>query len=300
VDTPAADLAIDAALVARLIEAQHPDLSGALTFIANGWDNVVYRLGDDLCVRLPRRRVAVELIRNEQRWLPVLAGQLGTPIPAPVRLGAPSDDYPWPWTITRWFAGRPAADLPPVERGAIATGLAEFMAGLHVPAPADAPRNPVRGVPLADRTGAVHERLSTRTIPRSGELRQLWDEFVVVPAWTGPPLWLHGDPHPANVLIGPEPASRAARLAAVLDFGDLTGGDPATDLAAAWLVFDTQARRTFRAHVDRLTGTDEHTWARARGWALNIGSAIAANSASSANMAAIGAHALEQVLLGPG
>ena len=57
--TPAADIEIDDALVARLIEAQHPDLAGPLTLVANGWDNVLYRLGDDWCVRLPRRRVAV-------------------------------------------------------------------------------------------------------------------------------------------------------------------------------------------------------------------------------------------------
>jgi aminoglycoside phosphotransferase (APT) family kinase protein len=297
VDTPFADIEIDPELVARLIQTQHPDLAGRLTLVANGWDNAIYRLGDDLCVRLPRRQVAVELILNEQRWLPMFAGRVGVRIPAPVRIGVPSLDFPWPWTIAPWFEGQPAANVSPSERGAIAADLAEFMAELHIPAPSDAPHNPVRGVPLAARTSAVHQRLSSGAIPRADELRETWDRLAAVAPWTGPPLWLHGDPHPANILLRHEPDTNEVRLSAVLDFGDLTGGDPATDLAAAWLVFNADARCTFRAHVDRLTGIDQNTWARARGWALNVGTAIAMNSNDSPHMAAIGRHALDQVLM---
>jgi aminoglycoside phosphotransferase (APT) family kinase protein len=292
-DTPAADIAVDPDLVARLLQAQHPDLAGPLNLVASGWDNAVYRLGDDLCVRLPRRQVAVELLRNEQRWLPMLAARVGVPIPAPVRLGLPTDGYPWPWTIAPWFEGTPAVDRSPAERGAIAVELAEFMARLHVPAPDDAPRSPVRGVPLESRSPAVRERLAGGELPRSDELAALWAELVATPAWAGPPAWVHGDPHPANILLGHDPA----RLAAVLDFGDLNGGDPATDLAAAWMVFDADARAVFRERLDRVGGVDPDTWARARGWALNIGSAIAVHSGDSPRMAAIGTHALEQVLL---
>jgi len=299
-NTPAADIDVDAGLVRRLIRAQHDDLAGPLTLIANGWDNVLYRLGDDLCVRLPRRRVAAELILNEQRWLPVLAGHVNVPIPVPVRTGVPSREYPWAWTITRWFEGRPAADVAVADRGAIAIALAEFMAGLHTPAPADAPVNPVRGVPLASRGGAVRQRLATGAIPRAGELRQIWEGLLAVPPRAGPPLWLHGDPHPANFLLAPGPDGRGMGLSAVLDFGDLTGGDPATDLAAAWLVFGPDDRAAFRAHLDRLTGTDPGTWQRARGWALSLGTAIAVNSGDNPRMAAIAGHALDQVLLEPG
>lgn len=296
-DTPVADIAVDAALVARLIQAQHPDLAGRLTLVANGWDNAIYRLGDELCVRLPRRRVAAALVRNEQRWLPVLAGRLGVRIPVPVRIGVPSHQYPWHWSICPWFDGQLAADLPPSERGAIATELAEFMARLHVPAPIDAPVNPVRGVPLGTRTPAVHQRLTSGVVARADELRETWDEVAAVPPWTGPPLWLHGDLHPANILLRPEPDLGGGRLAAILDFGDLTCGDPASDLAAAWLVFDADARATFRVRVDRLDGIDRNTWARARGWALNIGTAIAMHADDNPGMAAIGRHALAQVLL---
>ncbi|MBB4914857.1 aminoglycoside phosphotransferase family protein [Streptosporangium saharense] len=284
-NTPAMEVGIDGDLVDRLVRRQHPELAGPLTLVANGWDNVIYRLGTDLSVRLPRRRVAVDLIVNEQRWLPVLAGYVGVALPVPVRTGVPGEGYPWPWTIAPWFEGRTAAEVPPSDRSGIAVPLADFMTDLHRPAPPDAPRNPVRGVPLAARDEAVRRRLPS--VSRSAELLPLWEELVALPDWRGPALWLHGDPHPGNLLLDGED------LAAVLDFGDLTGGDPATDLAAAWLVFDEDAREVFRSRVD----ADEVTWGRARGWALAVGTALAVHSADNPGMAAVGDHVLDQVLL---
>ncbi|SEH00930.1 Predicted kinase, aminoglycoside phosphotransferase (APT) family [Nonomuraea solani] len=284
-NTPEAEVDVDEELVDRLIRAQHPDLAGPLTLVANGWDNVVYRLGADLSVRLPRRRLAVDLIVNEHRWLPILAKQVDVALPVPVRIGEPGEGYPWPWTIAPWFDGRTAADVAPPGRAGIAVPLAAFMTDLHRPAPPDAPRNPVRGVPLTARDTVVRQRL--RSIPRSAELLPLWEKLVAVPPWRGPALWLHGDPHPGNLLLDD------AGLVAVLDFGDLTSGDPATDLAAAWLVFDEEAREVFRSQVE----AGEETWQRARGWALAMGTALAAHSADSPGMAAIGDHVLEQVLL---
>ncbi len=296
VKTPAADIAVDQQLVARLVETQHPDLAGPLDLVANGWDNVLYRLGADLCVRLPRRQVAVDLLVNEQRWLPVLARQITVRIPVPVRHGVPSPDYPWPWTIGRWFEGRPATEIAPAERSGIAAEFARFMAELHVPAPPDAPRSPVRGVPLAVRDADVRVRLARGVIPDSDILLGLWDELVRTPPLTGPAAWVHGDPHPANLLLIPEPGTGEQRLSAVIDFGDLNGGDPATDLAAAWMVFDAEGRATFKARLDELTSTDQDAWARARGWALNLGSSLAEHSDDNPPMAAIGRHVLEQLL----
>jgi aminoglycoside phosphotransferase (APT) family kinase protein len=287
VGTPAAEVDIDASLVARLVRAQHPDLDGPLCLVANGWDNVIFRLGADLCVRLPRRAAAADLIRHEQRWLPGLAARAGAVVPAPVRAGVPGDGFPWPWSICPWFDGRPAADVPPPERAAAATDLAEFLARLHVPAPAGAPHNPWRGVPLAARDAAVRERLAA-----TPDLLALWERLVSAPVWGGPPSWVHGDLHPANIVLAP---SGPARLAAVIDFGDLTAGDPATDLAAGWLAFDTAGRAAFRARYDALTRTDPDTWVRARGWALNLATAIGASSGDNPRMAAIGAHGVAQV-----
>jgi Predicted aminoglycoside phosphotransferase len=300
-DMPAAEVDIDAPLVVRLIEAQHPDLLAPLALFENGWDNVIYRLGDSLAVRLPRRQAAAVLVENEQRWLPSIAARIEVPIPAPVRVGRPSPDYPWSWSIVPWFEGVAASEVPVERRSAVAVELGTAVAELHEPAPAsggvldaDVPRNPVRSVPLATRTGAVLERLATGVVANADALRSLWLELVAAPLWAGPPLWLHGDIHPANVLL--TDAARP-RLAALLDFGDITAGDPATDLAAGWTFFDADARAVFRARYEQLRPVDAATWQRARGWALSMGTAMAAHSDDNPRMAALGVHVLDQVLL---
>lgn len=289
--TPAAEIDIDDELVGALLRTQHPDLAGPLHRVAHGWDNVIYRLGETLSVRLPRRRLAVELLRHEQRWLPQLAGSLAVAVPVPVRVGTPSDAFPWPWSINLWLAGRAAVELPAGQRAGLAVDLAGFMADLHRPAPPEAPGNPFRGVPLGTRSPAVEQRLDSGLVPRSDRLRQLWDELVGTAQWDGPPVWLHGDPHPANLLV-----DDAGRLAGVIDFGDLTAGDPATDLAGGWLVFDAVGREAFRAELSRRHAVDDATWQRARGWALNIGTALAVSSDDNPAMAALAAHTLDQVL----
>lgn len=286
--TPAADIDVDDDLVRALLRLQHPDLAGrSLRLVASGWDNVIYRLGDDLVVRVPRRAVAANLIDNENTWLPVLGPTIRATIPVPLRTGTPSGLFPWPWSITRWIDGRLASDTPFDEHDSLAADLASFVRDLHQPAPVNAPLNPVRGVPLATRSDAVAGRLETGHVPRAAEVAAAWESALATAPWAGPPLWLHGDLHPANIL------TRDGGLAAVIDFGDLTAGDPATDLATAWLTFDPPGRATF---VDALA-YDDATWARARGWALVMGTALLANSADSPAMNRIGQHVITQVLL---
>jgi aminoglycoside phosphotransferase (APT) family kinase protein len=281
-----ADIALDADLVLHLLRTQHPDLDGPLALVASGWDNAIYRLGDDLAVRLPRRQVAADLIVHEQRWLPTLSRLLPVPVPTPVRVGAASAAFPWSWSVVSWLPGTAVSAVPVAARGRFAAQLAAFHNALHVPAPPDAPANPVRGVPLSTRSAAMAERFASGRVPL--RLRALWDLLVAVPGWAGPPVWVHGDPHPGNLLAGGD-----GRLAAVLDFGDLTAGDPATDLAAAWLVFDGPGRAAFRAALGPRVEPD--TWERARGWALNIGAALAADATGTPEMAAIAAHTLREV-----
>ena len=97
---PGAEFDVDESLVRRLLLAQHPDLADEpLVELANGWDNLVYRLGSDWTVRLPRRSAAARLIEHEQRWLRILAPRLPLPVPVPIRFGRPTADYPWPWSV---------------------------------------------------------------------------------------------------------------------------------------------------------------------------------------------------------
>jgi aminoglycoside phosphotransferase (APT) family kinase protein len=288
-DTPAAEIDIDAELVRSLLAEQHPDLADRdLRLVANGWDNAILRLGDDLVVRLPRRAAAAKLIEHEQRWLPEIASRVRIPVPVPVRVGLPGEGFPWSWTIAEWFDGDRASSLSHDSLRPVAGALADFVRELHVVAPVDAPFNPVRGIPLAVRADAVDERLASGLVPNPQEIAHAWHAALTAPVWRGGPVWLHGDLHPANILI------RGDALAAVIDFGDVCSGDPATDLATAWLTFDATGRAAFLNAL----GYDEATWARARGWAILLGNALVSFSADNPALMAIGRHALEQVLLG--
>src|SRR5450830_1245940 len=115
--TPSAEVDVTVELVRRLLQAQHPDLADLpLRVVANGWDNVTLRLGDELAVRVPRREMAAQLARNEQRWLPVLAPRLGVDVPVPVRIGRPAGELPWGWSVVPWFAGTMVANVPAAAR----------------------------------------------------------------------------------------------------------------------------------------------------------------------------------------
>jgi aminoglycoside phosphotransferase (APT) family kinase protein len=289
---PAAEIDIDEALVRRLLAEQHPDLADrTLELVANGWDNVIFRLGDDLVVRLPRRQLGADLVEHEHRWLPELAQRVPIPIAAPRRAGAPSADYPWPWSVCPWFEGDVAADVELRNPSTDARRLGEFVAAVHTPAPPDAPVNEHRGQPVADllpRIGANIERLGTSIdgaaiADRAGELSDV-DE------WAGPPLWLHGDLHSANLVV------RDGAIAAVLDLGDITSGDPAVDLAVAWMLFDETDRIIFRRAAGSTFAVDDPTWQRGRAWALHFALLYLLHSADSPRFARMGRTLLAAVL----
>ena len=294
--TPQAEIDITPSLVRSLLIAQAPDLAHLpLHPAGSGWDNTLFRLGEELVVRLPRRAVADELMAAEQHWLPGLTASLGVPTSAPVRAGTPGPDYPWHWSVCRWIDGVGGITVPRAGRCSAAAPLARFLVDFQRPAPPDAPVSPVgRGGPLAARDDVVRTRLaSLPAIPGvpAPLLPEVWETALAAPVWSGAPLWLHGDLHPANVVLGPDGA-----LAGVVDFGDLCSGDPATDLAAAWLQFDAAGRSVFRAGLEALRATDAATWDRARGWALSMGSALVAASDDSPEFLALGVEILIEVL----
>ena len=258
--TPPAEIEIDVALVRRLLVAQHPDLANLpLTMVGSGWDNAMYRLGQDLAVRLPRRQIAADLIPHEQRWLPLLAPSLPLAIPTPIRLGDPDETYPWAWSILPWLAGETAdLTLPAPDQG---PPLAAFFRALHHPAPADAPVNPYRGVALNLRQAVFEDRVQSlhgRTGLLTAGIREAWEKALSIPIDT-PDTWLHGDPHPRNVLV------QEGRISAFIDWGDMTSGDPAGDLASIWMLLPDRSARDAAVAT---YGASAATWTRARGWAV--------------------------------
>lgn len=260
--TPLAEVPIDAGLVRGLLESQHPDLAHLeLRAVDAGWDNAMFRLGADLAVRIPRRELAAASIRNEQVWLPRLAHTLPLPVPVPVREGRPEAAYPWHWSVVPWFEGAPA-DLTPPDPSEAAR-VARFLGSLHRPAPEEAPTNPYRGVPLAHRADSFAERaerLDDAGVDTSAA-RAAWTDAIAARA-PDERVWLHGDLHPRNILV------RGGEIAAVIDWGDLTAGDPAADLAVSWMLFDPVTQDPFR---DAYGPAPDGTWERARGWAAFFG-----------------------------
>ncbi len=256
----------DAALVGRLLAEQFPQWAGLRIepVPSPGTDNALYRLGDDMVVRLPRRQVDIERLEKERRWLPRLAPLLPLAIPIPLAIGEPGEDYPFAWSIYSWLKGETATVERIADLGQAATDLAQFVAALQHVDPTEGPppgeHNSLRGVPLAARDEMTRTAIASLggTID-IGSVTAAWEAALRAPEWRRPPVWIHGDLDSRNLLV------ERGRLSAVIDFGCLGVGDPACDVMVAWKILSADTRDIFRTAL----AVDESTWARARGWALS-------------------------------
>jgi aminoglycoside phosphotransferase (APT) family kinase protein len=257
------EIETDVALVRRLLRDQFPEWAELpLEPVAeSGTVNALYRLGDELVVRIPRNRPSLwsDLVDDELTWLPRLAPLLPVKVPVPVARGRPADGCPHEWGIFEWLPGENPApgDVPE----SLAEELAVFVRSLHS---VDLPGGPdsVRGNDLARFDEFTRANLKAL----EGELdtlraEALWDEALALPPWPHDQVWIHADVMPGNLLL------QDGHLAAVIDWGGSGMGDPAVDLMVAWNVLDASGREVFR---DAL-GYDEDTWARGRGWAFWTG-----------------------------
>ncbi len=261
--TPPAEVDIDVDLIRDLLVHQHPDLAElSLSIQECGWDNVMVRLGEDLALRLPRRAAANPLVLKEQRWLHQIAPRLPLPIPVPVRTGVPQQNYPFHWSVLPWLPGSAADLAQPAPSEAAA--LAGFLQALHMPAPDDAPKNPSRDCPLSDKREDIEARmadLAKQGRPLPSVVIDLWNEALST-AVDLPTTWISGDLHARNILV------HEGKLSAFIDWGDMCTGDPATDLASAWALFDDHEART---NVLNAYGASQATISRAKGWAIFFG-----------------------------
>ncbi|MBO9656463.1 MAG: aminoglycoside phosphotransferase family protein [Agrobacterium tumefaciens] len=229
----------------------------------SGWDNRSFRLGDDMLIRMPSAARYVAQVEKEHRWLPVLAPLLQVPIPVPLALGQPGEDYPYPWSVYRWLEGEPLArHLDSTDLSAIAVDVATFLKALHG---IDASDGPLAGAHNFHRGGslAVYDGETRASAARLADevdqalAMEIW-ELALSSRWQGQGIWVHGDIAEGNLLV------KNGRLAAVIDFGSSGIGDPSSDLILAWNVLKAQGRDVFRRALD----LDEATWQRGRGWAL--------------------------------
>ena len=145
---------------------------------------------------------------------------------------------------------------------------------------------------LAARAKTVQEHLERLDgLVDRGAVFGLWERVRSTPPWPGPRLWIHGDLHPGNLLVS------GGRLSAVIDFGDLAAGDPATDLAVMWMLLPAAARAPLLTSArGPFSSLDKHTIMRSRGWALALGLTWLASSRNDEPMRAIGQTAISAAL----
>ena len=247
------ELPIDAALVRRLVAAQFPQWAALPLEPVRyfGTDNAIYRLGDELAVRLPRRE------HNVLGWLPELAPRLPIAIPQPVAAGEPGEGYALEWAIYRWLPGEPAYETAPDDpRPELVALLAAFRAIDPAGGPEPGRHNAFRGAPLAPGDEIVRAKLAELGLER--EALPVWEAALAAGEWEGEPVWLHGDLDVRNLLV------TEGRLSGVVDFGTLGVGDPAADVMVAWKMLTPAAREGFRRELE----IDDATWVRSRGCVL--------------------------------
>lgn len=255
---------IDSALAKLLIDRQFPQwrhlpIEPVQT---SGWDNRTFHLGSQMLIRMPSAKEYAGQAEKEQRWLPKLAPFLPLPIPTPIALGKPEAVYPWPWSINLWIAGSPAADCEGIHLAPFAVQLAEFLNALRgidtTDGPPAGPQSFYRGSPLAIYDVETQQAIELLKTEIDAPLaREIW-ETALLSQWQTQPVWVHGDISVGNLLV------HEGNLCAVIDFGQLAVGDPACDLAIAWVFFKDKSREAFLNTLK----LDKDTVARGRAWAL--------------------------------
>jgi aminoglycoside phosphotransferase (APT) family kinase protein len=251
------ELELAETLVRELLAEQFPEWTGLplRRIEPSGTVNAIFRLGDKLSVRLPRRDGPTEPGSAELDWLPRLAPQLPIEVPVPVAQGRPNESYPWFWEIHTWVEGE-TLSVEEIDAVQAARDLAELVRALQRVAPSGGPP-PGRGVALAERDSAFHYWLERF----EGDPRVVteWERALAAPPWAGAPVWHHGDLDCRNWLV------QDRRISGVIDWGSMGVGDPACDVMVAWKLHSLEARDAFREALP----TDDATWERARGWAVS-------------------------------
>ena len=260
------DMDIDTGLVRQLIESQFPQWSDfpMRPVKRSGWDNRMFRLGDDFVVRMPSAERYVWQVQKEQTWLPLLSTNLSVPIPCVVAEGRPEFGYLWPWSVYRWIEGEDLNETTnqTLDRNELAVSVGHFLKDLHRQ---DASGGPIPGQKNFFRGGSLqHYDVDTRLyieslmniIPSEIAL-SIWKKALTT-SWHADSVWVHGDLEPGNILM------HENKLAAVIDFGGCAVGDPACDLVMAWTYFDALSREHFRETLN----LDNDTWDRGIAWAL--------------------------------
>ena len=256
------EVEVDEALVRRLLASQLPHLASRPLTVVEPWgtDNAIWRLGDDLVVRLPRIHWATEQVDRDARWLPHLARHLPVAVPEPIAVGEPGHGYPYRWAVHRWLPGK-AATLDRFDDPiTFALDLVELVRTLQQLPTDGAPAARNRARPLQAYDESTREAIQRASHLIDAEAAvAAWDEALAAPPHDGPAVWVHGDLD-GNCLVCD------GRLSGLVDWGSVCAGDPAVDVQVVWSpLFTDESRRCFLTALD----VDHATLARSRGAAIN-------------------------------
>ncbi len=256
---------IDTTLAKKLISEQFPKWKNLPISAVkqSGWDNRTFHLGNEMTIRLPSNESYAPQILNEYQWLPKLAKNITTcQITTPIALGQPSPSYPWHWTINQWIKGETASITQITDLNQFAQDLANFLTQLQNTDPTNGPSPGPHNFHRGGDLNAYNQDI-TEAIPKIKNKKeqtianQLW-LYALSTQWEKPPVWVHGDLATGNILI------KNGKLTGIIDFGQLTTGDPACDLAITWNLFTGESREHFKNTLQ----LDKNTWIRALAWTL--------------------------------
>jgi len=259
-------LNITPGLARKLIDKQFPEFADLpiRSVKQQGHDNRTYRLGKDMLIRMPTAEFYALKVPKEQALLPQLAPHLTFSIPVPIKMGTPSKDYPYPFSIYKWLEGTSinllVLDNDCLEK--LAFDLAKFLKELqsidNVDGPAPGQHNWWRGDHVSVYDKSARDQIAKlSSIIDSNKAIQLWGKACKT-RWNKNPVWIHGDLSIGNMLM------QNSNLSAIIDFGGMSLGDPACDLVIAWTFLKDRARQIFIREM----ALDEETWLRAKAWAL--------------------------------
>lgn len=254
---------VDVDRARTLIETQFPELRGAsIREIGAGWDNVVHLVDDRWAFRFPRRAIAIPGVEREIEVLPRLAPHLPLPIPEPRWIGTPTADFGWPWFGAPYLPGVELAEaaLPDERRVALGTSLGEFLRALHAPAVASRigptlPVDPMRRADMGYRIPHARRRLDEVIAAGLWQPTDAVERLLAEATGLPPPprtLVLHGDLHIRHVLVEADGSASG-----IIDWGDVSAGDPSADLSIAFGPLEGKARAAFMAAYGPIDGLTE-------------------------------------------
>ena len=252
--------------VRGLVASQAPQFAHhPFTPVASGGtDNTIVRLGDKLCVRLPKRPEAVPQIDKERIWLPRFKA-LPLKTPMPVFNGTPDAAFEHPWGIYEWIEGTALSQTHVTDWPAAAKAMSGFLLSLQrqdtLGAPRSGAQNHYRGVALIERDTLTRNAIKgLADLYPAARLSYVWEQALQATPHTGEPTWLHGDLQGGNILVAD------GKITAIIDFGLAGVGDPACDLMVAWSVLPKSVRTEFHDQM----GCDVDSCLRGMGWALSV------------------------------